>query len=127
MTMFLDPNSLVAMIAASFPSLGEAPGGFAEGPLGLGQDGFWRDLCKETTGTFSLVLDYFPPMSVNIPSLHDDENIENQGNAGSEMELTHIDIIALERRLGVTLRRIFARNHRAAVVLFRTERAKILG
>jgi hypothetical protein len=126
MSVFLHPDSLIAIIAASFPSLGEAPGGFADGPLGRGQDGFWRDLCPETGGTFSLVIDYFPPMSVNIPSLHDGENAENQGKDQTEMELTHIDIRALERRLGATLRSVFARNHRAAVELFRKERAKVL-
>ena len=115
--VFVDSNSLIVIVAASFPSLGEEPGGFAQGPLGQGQDGFWRTLCPETHGTFSLVLDFFPPMSTWVKGLHQGEETT---------DLRHIDVITMESRLTTSLRRLFSRNHRAAVSVIVAQRVAIL-
>ena len=115
--MFVDVNSLIVIVAGSYPSLGEEPGGFAQGPLGQGQDGFWDTLSPETAGTFTLLIDYFPPMSTWVKGLHQGEETD---------ELRHIDVITMQRRLTASLRRLFGRNNRLAVSVFAAHRAAIL-
>lgn len=115
--LFMDPSQPICFLLGSFPSMGEDPGGFAAGVLGVFASGIWAQIHRSLNTMFTVVIDIFPPMSTNVPCVQD----------GMECKKSHhVDIIDLMSRLNHPTRDIMIHNHRALVLILAAGRYRLL-
>lgn len=116
--LFLSRNSKISINASSFPSLGEQPGLFADGPLGQFMTAVWWQAGGGLEDMFTLLVDLLPAISTYACALSDDGELSEKPE--------HIQIVKFVDALSPACRAMLVANCKETVLFLREQRLHIL-